>query len=83
MKRFYYLSQVLPKPANFDKKDDKSSSSSSKSQDGMNNDKIIAKPQDLGLRHDVGRKPDEEAGPVIQGGEDPDPINRCAGNQEM
>ena len=46
----------------------------------MNNDKIIAKPQDLGLRYDAGRKAVEEdegsAGPVIQGGEDSDPITR-------
>ena len=74
--------QVLPKPANFDSKDQKSSSSSSNSPDGMNNDKIIAKPQDLGLRYDAGRKAVEEdegsAGPVIQGGEDSDPITRYA-----
>ena len=49
----------------------------------MNNDKIIAKPQDLGLRYDAGRKAVEEegegsSGPVIQGGEDPDPITRYA-----
>ena len=67
--------QVLPKPANFDSKDQKSSS---KSPDGMNNDKIIAKPQDLGLRYDAGRKAveEEQPGPVIQGGEDPDVITR-------
>ena len=73
---------MLPKPANFDTKDQKSSSSSSNSPDGMNNDKIIAKPQDLGLRYDAGRKAVEEdegsAGPVIQGGEDSDPITRYA-----
>ena len=72
--------QVLPKPANFDSKDQKSSSSSSNSPDGMNNDKIIAKPQDLGLRYDAGRKAvekeDRSSGPVIQGGEDPDPVTR-------
>ena len=71
--------QVLPKPANFDTKEQKSSSSSN-SPDGMNNDKIIAKPQDLGLRYDAGRKEveEEQAGPVIQGGEDPDAITRYA-----
>ena len=70
---------MVPKPANFDTKDQKSSSSSSNSPDGMNNDKIIAKPQDLGLRYDAGRKAVEEegpAGPIIQGGEDSDPITR-------
>ena len=70
------MSQVLPKPANFDTKDQKSSSSSSNSPDGMNNDKIIAKPQDLGLRYDAGRNAVEEEGPIIQGGEDSDPITR-------
>ena len=71
---------MLPKPANFDTKDQKSSSSSN-SPDGMNNDKIIAKPQDLGLKYDAGRKAaDKEgsAGPVIQGGEDSDPVTRYA-----
>ena len=38
------------------------------------------KPADLGLRYDAGRKSAEEAGPVIQGGEDPDPVTRCVHN---
>ena len=72
--------QVLPKPANFDTKDQKSSSS--KSPESLNNDKTIGKPADLGLRYDAGRKSaeSEDAGPVIQGGEDPDPITRCVQN---
>ena len=45
--------QVLPKPANFDTKDQKSSSS--KSPESLNNDKTIGKPADLGLRYDAGR----------------------------
>ena len=47
------LMQVLPKPANFDTKDQKSSSS--KSPESLNNDKTIGKPADLGLRYDAGR----------------------------
>ena len=74
------LTQVLPKPANFDTKDQKSSSS--KSPESLNNDKTIGKPADLGLRYDAGRKSAEEAaGPVVQGGEDPDPVTRCVQNQ--
>ena len=39
------------------------------------------KPADLGLRYDAGRKSaEEDAGPVIQGGEDPDPVTRCVHN---
>ena len=73
------LTQVLPKPANFDTKDQKSSSS--KSPESLNNDKTIGKPADLGLRYDAGRKSAEEAaGPVVQGGEDPDPVTRCVQN---
>ena len=73
--------QVLPKPANFDTKDQKSSSS--KSPESLNNDKTIGKPADLGLRYDAGRKSAEEAGPVIQGGEDPDPVTRCVQNHSQ
>ena len=47
------LIQVLPKPANFDTRDQKSSSS--KSPESLNNDKTIVKPADLGLRYDAGR----------------------------
>ena len=43
----------------------------------MNDDKFMSKPQDL--EYDAGKKMDsEEAAPVIQGGEDPNPITRYA-----
>ena len=74
---FHELLKVLLKPAKFDKKED-NSSSSSKSTEGMINDKIMAKPQDLGFGYDAGSKDEQEAGPVIRGGEDPDPITRYA-----
>ena len=75
--KFYKLLKVLPKPSKFYKKKKKKSSSSSKSRHRMNNDKFMSKPQDL--EYDAGKEKDgEEAVPVIQGGEDPNPITRCA-----